>query len=209
MDLNKAVEHCWDRRDYPEIISDDAGLDISIPRFITRGPWKEHNRPRRITLNVTTYIGTSWNAVHYYGNLDIEGISFSQEDSPNTMTMCSETYDAEEKNPLAGGMYHIELVRPVTREEIEEDNSRWWGYEIGSNTNAFHSPEDVIALAKEVCKARFKGNWNDYPTKFRRGSCCIKKYHQTMNQTLRGYWYIDDEIPIFTGEGRDYIEKLI
>ena len=34
MDLNKAVEHCWDRRDYPEIISDDAGLDISIPRFI-------------------------------------------------------------------------------------------------------------------------------------------------------------------------------
>lgn len=158
MDLNKAVEHCWDRRDYPEIIS-DAGLDISIPRFITRGPWKEHNRPRRITLNVTTYIGTSWNAVHYYGNLDIEGISFSQEDSPNTMTMCSETYDAEEKNPLAGGMYHIELVRPVTREEIEEDNSRWWGYEIGSDTNAFHSPEDVIALAKEVCKARFKGNW--------------------------------------------------
>lgn len=105
------------------------------------------------------YIGTSWNAVHYYGNLDIEGISFSQEDSPNTMTMCSETYDAEEKNPLAGGMYHIELVRPVTREEIEEDNSRWCGYEIGDNTNAFHSPEDVIALAKEVCKARFKGNW--------------------------------------------------
>lgn len=40
MDLNKAVEHCWDRRDYPEIISDDAGLDISIPRFITRGPWR-------------------------------------------------------------------------------------------------------------------------------------------------------------------------
>lgn len=74
--------------------------------------------------------------------------------------MCSETYDAEEKNPLAGGVYHIELVRPVTREEIEEDNSRWCGYEIGDNTNAFHSPEDVIALlAKEVCKARFKGNW--------------------------------------------------
>lgn len=123
-------------------------LDLSL---------EAHGENITVTLNVTTYIGTSWNAVHYYGNLDIEGISFSQEDSPNTMTMCSETYNAEEKNPLAGGMYHIELVRPVTREEIEEDNSRWWGYEIGSNTNAFHSPEDVIALAKEVCKARFKG----------------------------------------------------
>lgn len=52
-------------------------------------------------------------------------------------------------------------------------------------------------------------NWNDYPTKFKRGSCCIKKYHQTMNQTLRSYWYIDNEIPIFKGEDREYIEKLI
>lgn len=118
MDLNKAVEHCWDRRDYPEIISDDAGLDISIPRFITRGPWREHNRPRRITLNVTTYIGTSWNAVHYYGNLDIEGISFSQEDSPkHNDYVFRKPMMLKKKNPLAGGMYHIELVRPVTREE--------------------------------------------------------------------------------------------
>lgn len=125
MDLNKAVEHCWDRRDYPEIISDDAGLDISIPRFITRGPWREHNRPRRITLNVTTYIGTSWNAVHYYGNLDIEGISFSQEDSPNTMTMCSETYDAEEKNPLAGGVdnwtWYDEALTEYNEDDLDDD----------------------------------------------------------------------------------------
>jgi len=125
MDLNKAVEHCWDRRDYPEVISDDAGLDISIPRFITRGPWREHNRPRRITLNVTTYIGTSWNAVHYYGNLDIEGISFSQEDSPNTMTMCSETYDAEEKNPLAGGVdnwtWYDEALTEYNEDDLDDD----------------------------------------------------------------------------------------
>ena len=52
-------------------------------------------------------------------------------------------------------------------------------------------------------------NWNDLPTTLKRGSCCIKKYKQTMNQTLRGYWCIDDEIPIFKDEGRDYIEKLL
>lgn len=70
-------------------------------------------------------------------------------------------------------------------------------------------------LVKRICDetgALFqeKGiNWNDYPTKFKRGSCCIKKYHQTMNQTLRSYWFIDNEIPIFKGEDREYIEKLI
>lgn len=37
----------------------------------------------------------------------------------------------------------------------------------------------------------------------------MKKYHQTMNQTLRSYWFIDNEIPIFKGEDREYIEKLI
>lgn len=52
-------------------------------------------------------------------------------------------------------------------------------------------------------------NWDKYYTKFKRGSCCIKKYHQTMNQTLRGSWYVDTEIPIFKGEGREYIDKLL
>nr|DAJ95307.1 MAG TPA: tRNA(His)-5'-guanylyltransferase (Thg1) like protein [Caudoviricetes sp.] len=125
--------------------------------------------------------------------------------------MCTETYEAEEKNPLAAGFYRIELVRPVTSEEIEKDSSRWNGYKVGDKTNAFYSPEDVLN-SNQIQELLFqeKGiNWNDYPTKFKRGSCCIKKYHQTMNQTLRSYWFIDNEIPIFKGEDREYIEKLI
>jgi hypothetical protein len=126
MDIKEAIEHCWDRKDYPEVFRDDAGLDISIPGFITRGSWIRNNSPRTVTLDVTTYRGVSWNAIHYYGNITIEGVSFSPEDSPNTYTMCKETYEAEEKNPLAAGFYRIELVRPVTSEEIEEDGSQGW-----------------------------------------------------------------------------------
>ena len=37
MNIKEAIEHCWDRKDYPEVFRDDAGLDISIPGFITRG----------------------------------------------------------------------------------------------------------------------------------------------------------------------------
>lgn len=63
-------------------------------------------------------------------------------------------------------------------------------------------------------------NWDDYPTHMKRGSCCIKD-----NTTVtcaeevdgevrtwapqRPHWVIDTEIPIFKGEGREYIEKLI
>ena len=43
-------------------------------------------------------------------------------------------------------------------------------------------------------------NWNDYPTKFKRGSCCVK---------IDRKWIIDNEIPEFINEGRNYIENLI
>lgn len=55
-------------------------------------------------------------------------------------------------------------------------------------------------------------NWNDYITDFKRGSCCIKvqKEIETDNgPVVRGKWEIDHNIPIFTGEGREYIDKLL
>ena len=42
--------------------------------------------------------------------------------------------------------------------------------------------------------------WGNFPTTQKRGSCCIK--------TDKG-WIIDDEIPQFKNEGRDYIESRI
>lgn len=42
-------------------------------------------------------------------------------------------------------------------------------------------------------------NWNDQPTEFKRGICCIK---------VNGSWKVDKEIPIFT-EDRNYIERYI
>lgn len=53
---------------------------------------------------------------------------------------------------------------------------------------------------QELLFSKYGINWNDFPTHLKRGCCCIKK---------EDGWYIDEEIPIFTGEGREYIEKLI
>ena len=63
-------------------------------------------------------------------------------------------------------------------------------------------------------------NWNDFPTHQKRGSCCIKEEYYP--EPLAGYedcpidatsirtrWVIDEEIPIFKGEDRNYIDKLI
>ena len=63
-------------------------------------------------------------------------------------------------------------------------------------------------------------NWNDFPTHQKRGTCCIKEEYYP--EPIKGYedcdldstsartrWVFDEEIPIFKGEDRDYIEKLI
>jgi tRNA(His) 5'-end guanylyltransferase len=43
-------------------------------------------------------------------------------------------------------------------------------------------------------------NWNDFPATKKRGSCCVK---------VGTGWEIDNDIPQFKNEGREYIEKLI
>lgn len=65
-------------------------------------------------------------------------------------------------------------------------------------------------------------NWNNLPTYQKRGSCCVKNKiiidnndGVTVTAQLRNTskpeneWIIDKEIPIFKGEGRDYIDRLI
>lgn len=48
-------------------------------------------------------------------------------------------------------------------------------------------------------------NWNDFPVYQKRGSCCIKE----IDESGRGKWIINKNIPIFKGEDREYIDKLI
>ena len=73
--------------------------------------------------------------------------------------------------------------------------------------------QDMLMNEKDI-------NWNDFPTSQKRGTCCIKEEYYS--DPIKGYedcdinpasirtrWVIDEEIPIFKGEDRDYIEKLI
>ena len=64
-------------------------------------------------------------------------------------------------------------------------------------------------------------NWNDLPTYQKRGSCCVRNKiviesdGVTATAQLRdtskseNEWIIDTEIPIFKGEGREYIDRLV
>ena len=80
--------------------------------------------------------------------------------------------------------------------------------------------QDMLMVQKNI-------NWNDFPTHQKRGSCCIKTEQSITEETTvtessfgedkekhvvnieRPHWIIDNEIPMFKGENRDYVDKLI
>ena len=65
--------------------------------------------------------------------------------------------------------------------------------------------QDMLMVQKGI-------NWNNFPPTLKRGSCCIKEQYSLINdgqEVVRSRWIIDNEIPIFKGEGRKYVEDLV
>lgn len=64
-------------------------------------------------------------------------------------------------------------------------------------------------------------NWNDFPTYQKRGSCVVRNKIVLESDDVKetcmlrdpkqgeNNWIIDYDIPIFKGEGREYIERLV
>ena len=60
--------------------------------------------------------------------------------------------------------------------------------------------KEMLSEQKGIC-------WDDYAVSYKLGSCCIHKEGTGVND--RSKWIIDQNIPVFKDEGRDYIEQLI
>lgn len=61
---------------------------------------------------------------------------------------------------------------------------------------------------KEMLIAEKGISWEDLYPMYQYGSCCIKVTTET-DGTTRSSWKVDKNIPLFIGEGREYIESLI
>ena len=74
--------------------------------------------------------------------------------------------------------------------------------------------QDMLVIQKNI-------NWNNFPTYQKRGTCVVRNKividSDGINETAilrdttksENEWIIDNDIPIFKGEGREYIETLI
>lgn len=81
----------------------------------------------------------------------------------------------------------------------------------------YNQIQDMLMTQREI-------NWNYLETTYKRGSCCVKEEYfkpnedgkhvehecdEATNGVCRTNWVIDNDIPIFKGVEREYIDKLV
>ena len=146
--------------DFPLEIDDKAGLDFkdeeTKARLHNSCIYQQKSKTRCVKLEITSFRGVSWGAMHYYGRLSADGIDFQYLDDPKTTTS---NWEAKKINPFYQWRYEFDLRRPVTQEEINHDPDRWECYRPGTFTTSFDTKEEIIALAKVCFKMRFSGEW--------------------------------------------------
>lgn len=160
MTLKEAVKRSMSEKyDFPDIFNDDCGLNIAIPErklhAVKSWGYTKNTQARRVILEIRTFVGISFGAIHYYGKLNVQGVNMEYDEHPGRSTML------DDKNlPLGHYTYNLELKRPLTQKEIDEDPKRWGDYyDVGDLTNCFETIEEIIELTKEIFKLRFKGDW--------------------------------------------------
>lgn len=135
------------------------------------------------------------------------------------MKLCEVYSDAQKK----GAMFDARIFN-LQKEEVT--NNIYWR-QLDASRNSIQMLGQAYFSHKELHRKNTnqiqdmlmvqKGiNWNDLPTYKKRGSCCIRKEGMRLvdkdNVTVgiaRDCWIIDEDIPIFKGEGRKYIDSLV
>lgn len=90
----------------------------------------------------------------------------------------------------------------ASRNSIQMVGQAYFSHKELSNKSC-NNIQDMLMERKGI-------NWNDFPVHKKRGSCCIKQeYEDKETKSLRTRWVIDNNIPIFKNEDREYIDRLI
>lgn len=90
--------------------------------------------------------------------------------------------------------------------DATRNSIRMVGYSYFSDKELENKSNEQV---QEMLFQEYGVNWNDYPIYQKRGSCCVKKKYIDEDGIERRIWAADNEIPIFKGEDRNYIDQLV
>lgn len=162
MNLQEAVNRSQsEHNNYPDVINSDYGL-IKIPELNAMGisSWDRLNRglKRKVILEIRTFKGISSDAIHFYGKIIVDGVYVGHLDNPEK----PKNLRSEELKPYPclDYKYEFKIKRPITAQEIKNDQKRWGDYyDEGDLVEGFETTQELISDFKEIIKLRFSGDW--------------------------------------------------
>ena len=149
MSQEQIKECCYDLGKLPYEIPDTYGEGVVGKEYYT----DKEERPREVKLEITSFRGIAWDAVHYYGTLKVYGPHIRKKGVSGSF--CG--YLGEDTQLFKDNDIVIELWRYVTEEEHKNDPHRY--DEDMKVTNGWYDKASIKEFAKEVFKERFKGDW--------------------------------------------------
>lgn len=138
--------------------------------------------------------------------------------------LCDTYWKAVEK----GAMFDCRAFN-IPKEEVT-NNIYWRQFDAMKNSvqmlgRCYFNEKELYKKNTDAIKSmlveKFGVSWDEMPTEFKRGSCCVKTditvCCASENEdgsietwaTERPHWEIDKEIPVFKGDGREYVDMLV
>ena len=154
------------------------------------------------------------NVRHWCDKNELSTIRYFNEDKPVELKQLYETYwNAVHK----GAMFDARCFN-IPKEEVT-NLVYWRQLDAARNSvqmvgQAYFSHKELqnksCSDIQDMLMEKYNINWNNLPAYLKRGSCCVKNIDLDEYGVDWGSgWRIDNEIPLFKGEDRKYIEKLI
>lgn len=129
---------------FHKVIDFDEIAAIKPPKGYGIEVWRD------ITIRTTSFRGMCPGAVHYYCTINFYGPSLMQSN-------CSVAgYLGGLKIGRIFGMHHVDVNRPVTEDDLADEQADWEGYHVGDFTHRWYSTKDAIECAKACVKLLFK-----------------------------------------------------
>ena len=202
--------------------SDEITLVLVDYKKLTSAAWFDYEVQKICSIAASMATMAFSNAFGL--NVDKEVLEFSDKDANIINQDKYKLYLTHLNATLKGAMFDCRAFN-IPKEEVT-NNIYWRQLDASRNSiqmvgqaNFSHKElqnkscndiQDMLMTQKGI-------SWNDLPTYQKRGSCCVRNhmvcepYGNRMFDKNAGdnEWVIDKEIPVFCGEGREYIDRLI
>ena len=136
----------------PQNIGEGFQFNLSGKTYTTMGSYTK-DKKRLINIEINSFCGLCWDAIHYYAKLHINVSNVCGNSS--VMGYLDGIEIPNEYQTIKG-----EFVRPLTQKEKDEQTGRWgYGYQVGDLVNAFGSLEELEDLIKNLKKKFSTKEW--------------------------------------------------